>query len=202
MKKFTAVLLAFSLFMLSGCNNAVNNASSNPQNDGEIRKTVNLFLKSLKNKDVNQFKELTLPEGIVFVRGFVSGNGTRGADIYETFKQNEIPSDFKLPVNKELPEDLINETFKQSLNTDYEKIPVVVNKSNTNLNKNVTSPNAIWDKVSNFIPRGGNTAPVIIKTNDNFILFDQSESEFNTLTAALFNKIGEKYYLHLIIDYR
>ena len=137
------IIILLSILLLSGCvqdnsntnpNSVVNSepakieSSPNKQeanNSSElIKEYVDRFYKFIDIQSSDMLKQFASKEGIVFIRTFISGFGTKGGEISETLDVTKLPSDliFNFVKNEE-PVSL--KTEYEHGNKDFSKMKLV-----------------------------------------------------------------------------
>jgi hypothetical protein len=56
------------------------------------------FVEAVKNSDTGEFKGLVSEKGLVFIRSFLSGNGTKGLDTRDFYNAGGIPDNLSFPM--------------------------------------------------------------------------------------------------------
>lgn len=234
MKRLNLIVLLIILSINSGCTiNSIDNSFKKEDNkliDKEISETKNedednkqiknendiiyttkSFLEALNNNDVESFKRLVSPSGLVVIRNFVSGNGARGKNIRNLYLQEDISKDIEFPVEDEIqlnPQNL----FSQSLATSYDKIPIEkVEGTNFNFldsfktNNYGPTTNRIWeicDDIISSVKQEELNSPMLFDLSGKEFALVESFDDYNTGNWAVFEKIEDKYYLRAIVEFR
>ena len=186
----------------------------------DVKTTIENFNNAIYKENIDQFKHLISPSGLVIIRNFVSGGyGQRGKNIRNCYLVSEIPDNLKFEVDDEVPIDL-SELFPKKLlsegiETDYIKL-----NGNTfgykdgikKENKSVSVPNPptneIIENCSEIMKyindkNEERKLMVFILGNDEIALTEaQYYNGFSYGNWAIFEKINEKYYLRAIMDFR
>ncbi len=178
----------------------------------QIRDTVERFVTSLKNNDLQAFKQQISPSGLVIIRNFLTGGyGVRGKDIRYNYSLEQIPVNLKFLVKGEAPVDPYN-LFKGSIKIDSKGIPLKVVEGYQfkfqNSGKPYPEPSTLkvakiclkirsTDKNDDSVPRG------FILGENEFVLTESMVIDGLPLGSwAIFEKSDDKYLLRAIIDFR
>lgn len=186
----------------------------------DVKTTIENFNNAIYKENIDQFKQLISPSGLVIIRNFVSGGyGQRGKNIRNCYLISEIPDNLKFEVDGEVPIDL-SELFpgkllNEGIETDYIKLngnTFGFKDSIKKENKSVSVPNPPTNEIIE------NCSEIMEYANDNneerklmvFILGNneialteaQYYNGFSYGNWAIFEKINEKYYLSAIMDFR
>jgi len=192
-------------------NNNVVKATEIPNDTDNNKKliveTVNKFIKSIANKNQNDFIDLMNADGIFVIRNFVSGGyGDRGKDIKNTYTSDNIPVDLQFTVSDELPI-IPADLFAESLEKDFtiEDIQAVDDTQLTTAT-NETATSDILNMISDTLKNSNNQeySVSIIQLGEYGFMLSEAQLIDGTPvgTFAIFEKTNNKFYLKAIIDLR
>lgn len=177
----------------------------------EISMTVERFIKSIKNKDYSIFEEIVSPAGLVVIRNFLTGNGTRGKDIRHNYYTTEIPRNLQFPVKGETPVDL-NQLFSDTMESNDKNIPGKLLggiqfgfEDNENSYPEPPTPRVreICGKIRSSEHENDPSPRIFILGDKEFALTESMIIEGLPVGSwAIFEKVGKGYLLRAIIDFR
>ena len=218
------------LYILYGCTHERRNTQQTTDNniskitdDQKIRNadqkvknaedsSIILILQSInfiKNKDVEGLKKITSPLGLVLIRNFSSGGGSRGKDIRCLYLSSEFTEDLEFIVEGEEPIAL-HKLFIQSQKYEADKINIFEKKGivfnfKDSKNNNIIEPTTeeIRDLCSELTSKE-EFYPTIFKLETNELVFTESSmvSDLPVGIWAIFNKNDDKVSLRAVIDLR
>lgn len=175
--------------------------TNNTQNDS-IKKSIKDFYSSIDTRNSTKLMKISDKDTIFLIRTFLSGNGTRGAEIFHKVKTSKIPNKLIFSLIKgEYPIDLKTE-FHTDLK-DYSTIKVI--KSNMNLDLHSF---LIDDLLTNFTKlrcdenKVGEGTFVYILKNGSFCLaqFDGSGLQYSRWTIFQYKNNEYKIKALIIVD--
>lgn len=187
--------------VISENNNNLENQSSN------VISAVEHFVLSIRNKDYQKFKQVTSKSGLIIIRNFVTGEGTRGKNIRDYYLVDKIPSDLIFPVRGEIPIDPSN-LFKGTLEGNINKIPIKMLKGiHFNFQDNSEPATFRIREICTEIRSGefeDDLSPRIYVLGDNEFVLTESDITLGLPTGswAIFEKVYEEYLLRAIVDFR
>lgn len=181
--------------------------------DVEMKKTLDSFTSSLKNKDTAEFKRLIADSGLIIIRNFVSGgNGTRGKDVRKCYCRDAIPAGLSFVVYKELPIDL-SALFQITLNSGVTKNSIRhISGISFNLTDNCREKEYSPD-ISDVLPfvdtiliktkASSEKSTLVFLNSKEALLFEADYiAGFSTGSFALFEHTLDSYRLRAIMDFR
>lgn len=176
----------------------------------EEEKVVENFINAVKTNDAEDLKQIISPSGLIVIRNFSSGNGTRGKDIRDLYLADNIPTNLEFVVSGESPIVLKN-LLRESLKNKVESIPV--EKINDNFNFKDNSKNStiepstddvrdICSEITSANDKNNQCAPKIFSLGDKEIALTESALVADSPAGAwiVFEKINKRYFLRAIID--
>lgn len=179
----------------------------------ELRYTIEEFIEAIKNNDANILKRNLSPSGLVVIRNFSSGNGTRGKNIRNLFLRAEIPTNLSFEVKGELPI-VLHELFKKSQQTDFNYF-LIEKISDCNFifedgnGKDIIGPATdeirdICGELVGSIDSDNQYIPKIYILGEKEIVLTESMLIADTPVGewAVFENIDSNFYLRAIIDLR
>lgn len=109
------------------------------------------FVDFANRKDSEYFRHIVSPSGLIAIRNFVSGNGTRGKDIRTVYSADQIPSNLEFAVQGEVPV-VIDNLFPTSIKSGshgIKRIKIVEKSfdSKYTVNSSITEPSTseVWE---------------------------------------------------------
>jgi len=179
----------------------------------ELRYTIEEFIEAIKNNDANILKRNLSPSGLVVIRNFSSGNGTRGKNIRNLFLSAEIPTNLSFEFKGELPI-VLHELFKKSQQTDFNDF-LIEKISDCNFifedgnGKDIIGPATdeirdICGELVGSIDSDNQYIPKIYILGEKEIVLTESMLIADTPVGewAVFENIDSNFYLRAIIDLR
>lgn len=232
MKNFKNFILVCLVILLAGCStsaiksdtdikdtqNVLNGTTNTKQSDSDSKlgksteeevSFIKKFLSIVKQNDTVKFRDSLNPEGIVIIRSFCSGNGSRGSELWINKKIKDIDSlEFKVENETSITFDFLLKNSLLNVDDNTWDIPLV----------NMQSDKFVFDKdklntiqdVSDYCEsiltklEDKNWGTRIIKLKDNQIAFYEGGdvSGFPTGGWLIFDNINGRYYLKAIMDLR
>lgn len=210
------IVLYCTTLILAGCSNKVENSdltmnTSQPtetegtseKNNVKAENIVNQFIRAIQTKNSEEIKNMVSPEGLVVIRAFSSGNGTRGKNIRNIYSKEEIANTFSFDIKDEEPIN-IYEAYKNI----SEELETADGKGGYNFKDNIIggeyspSTDDIIDICSELVGDGEKTK--VYSINDEELVLTQSSlsSDLPIGVWAVFERNGDKYYYRAIIDLR
>lgn len=169
------------------------------------------FISILNSKDIESFKQMVSPSGLIVIRNFVSGNSARGNDIRNIYSAEEIPENLQLPINDEEAIDM-TKLFPTSIKNSSEEIQHLrIKEKNFNfkdtVNGAVLSPSTseVWElcgEIQRVTDNKTDSIPLIYILGDDEFALSEAERDFNTGTWAVFEKVDNRFYLRALLDFR
>lgn len=152
------------------------------------------------------------PSGLVVIRGFCSGYGTRGKRVRTTYSADDIPVSLQFAVTGETPIDL-DWLFEQSQEVDVGKLKVRDGGDDCFAFKD-TGKSRIYEPTTDDvwgicdglpIPTSGKAqgSPVIFNLDDQEVVLGESMgSDIPVGAYAVFESLDGRFYLRAILDLR
>jgi len=176
-----------------------------------IKSVLKEYQQAINNQDMNGFKGLMSSSGVLVIRNFVSGNGSRGKNVSNVYTKDNIPEGFQFPVEDETSIEL-KSMFPEFLESDTGELAItkgnhlIFGQDSKDKDTNEPTASHIWEQTGNILSS--------VKENElkNMMIFSLGEKElvigeaieieFNTGSWTIFEKEQDKYYLRVIIDFR
>ncbi|MGE5415212.1 MAG: hypothetical protein ACM3UZ_00335, partial [Acidobacteriota bacterium] len=176
--------------------------------ESNTNKIVNDFSAALAYSDIDTLRKVISPKGLVIIRNFGSGNGTRGKDVRTLYSAKDIPNDLKFPVSEETPVDL-----KWLFSGTAKKAPNVNSKNDAkqkpfrfldNTTSNTAGPptQEIRDKCSALTSDPTFEPKAFVLGNELVLTESELADDIPDGGWAVFEKDGDRYVLRAIIDLR
>jgi Deoxyribonuclease II. len=210
------IVLIILVALITGCNNNPNISdvsSANNKAAASSSRVIEKFIESIHNKDTDTIKQITSSNGLIVIRNFSSGNGTRGKDIRNIYAAETIPSDLQFEVNGETPIAL-QELFKNSQQIMVNEIPIVklddINFSfEDDISRYAIGPSTddvrdICYELLSPEDTDNPSTPIIYDLGNQELVLTESESAADLPVGnwAVFEKVNGQFLLKAVIDLR
>lgn len=219
MKKLRVIILIVlycTTLILGGCSNKVENSdlpinksqpaeaeSTSESNDVKADNIVNQFIRAIQSKNSEEIKNMVSPEGLVVIRAFSSGNGSRGKNIRNVYSKEEIKNTLLFEVKDEEPINI----YEAFINIS-EELEATDGKSGYNFKDNIVggeyspSTDDIIDICSELVGDGEKTKVYSINAEELVLTQSSLSSDLPIGVWAVFEKNGDKFYYRAVIDLR
>lgn len=162
-----------------------------------IKKYVNQFCYAIKTQNSQKLKQIANRDGIVLIRTFSSGNGTRGAEIDETINPSKMPCNLVFSIIKGEEPISFKDEFETD-NKDFSKMKLINISKYYNWNNELST-----DIINNFGEIVGNKDPgedtnLYIFKDGSFSIAQFAGSGLQYSNWAVFSKKGGKYQLEIL----
>lgn len=211
------LLIAFSLLSLCACKQNIANMnkelkpttsvkykdntkspSSNEISKQTLTDSIKSFYSAIENQSSKDLASISDKEGIVFLRTFISGFGTRGQEVYETITPPEFPEDLTFSfVKGEAPIKLKTE-FKID---KKDSLDIKAYDSDESLNwDNLIKPDILktFGKLVGSEKEPSEKTRIYKLQGDIFCLAQLSDSGLQYSNWAVFEKKDKEFFLKII----
>lgn len=172
---------------------------------------TNYFIDTVNDKNKLDFESLASRSGLIVIRNYVSGNGTRGKDIRKVYAYDQLPSDFQFSVNDE-EAIVIDKLFPASMKNGVEGIKVIKIEDKRfefkdTVNGNVAEPSTkeLWElcrEIQSLARDKNGSEPYIYMLGDNQFAFAEADTDSNTGSWVIFERVKGSFYIRAILDFR
>ncbi|TCL62398.1 hypothetical protein EDC14_102517 [Hydrogenispora ethanolica] len=163
---------------------------------------IDSFRSALKNRDIQGFRSLIAPDGLVLVRSYNRHDQGRGADVL--FSIATLPANFQVPVANDFPFDL-QYLFGWTIRS---KSLVSLSASFSSDALAERSVPAVRHFARQIVDRANQAnlsfVPTVVRLADDWVILSEASSKQGLLSGALavFQKNGPEYRLKMVVDLR
>jgi len=176
--------------------------TSADQGENKYNNAVDCFINAIQKTDSVQFKDLVDDNGFIIIRNFVSGGfGIRGQNIRDNFTRVTLPLELEFTINGE-PPFILNDLFAGTISSKRlteRRIDIKM----IGIQRNSPSTDEIIEFCKTLILTLSNNdaSPSVISVNGGFVICEaQIIMDLPIGSFALFDKVGERYYIRALID--
>jgi hypothetical protein len=184
------LLVALVVPVLGGCKSDANK---------EIRSVASRFFAAVDSADGKGLSRLADSEGIILIRTYPSGNGTRGAEVNETIAATELPSDLTFDLVKGEPPISLQVEWRTTDDRNTSKLNPQI--TGTTFDWTQIDKSGVLESLEGMMGKDDESLTgnrLYVMSDGSFCLAEYSGCGFEWSRWAVFRKRGDTYTVAII----